>query len=312
MKTTEKFQGALIGLATGDALGTTVEFLKRGSFEPLTDLIGGSVFRLNAGEWTDDTSMALCLAQSLLDEGFNTFDQMSKYHQWFRRGYMSSVPGTCVDIGISTQNALVKFEECGQPICGLTARDTAGNGSIMRLASVPMLYVNSEAKVLIDKCAVSSKTTHAAPQSVDGCRYMGYLISLALKGASKEKLLSDLTADQVFEQPLDTEILAIAKGSFKEKPMDQIMSSGYVVHTLEAALWVFNATSDFQTGALKAANLGHDADTVCAVYGQIAGAFYGIKSIPQEWVNKIYKKEMILQMADQLYLDAFEVNSYGK
>lgn len=299
----DKCKGALIGLAVGDALGTTVEFKPPGTFPLVKDLLGGGVFNLPAGKWTDDTSMALCLADSLIEKkGFDAFDQLEKYLKWFKRGYNSST-NSCFDIGIATQTALDTFEKSGQPYCGDPHRDSAGNGSIMRLAPIPIFYQNN-IFALLKYAALSSQTTHAAPQCIDACKYMACLIAAAINGMNKEELLSEnflLTFAGLQPNDMDFTILEILMGSFKTKRPPQIIGSGYVVKTLEAALWAFYETNDFESGALKVVNLGHDADTTGAVYGQIAGAYYGFKGIPQKWLTKIYRVQDMQIIVEHLY-----------
>jgi ADP-ribosyl-[dinitrogen reductase] hydrolase len=299
----DRCRGALIGLAVGDALGTTVEFRPPGTFEPLTDMIGGGHFNLQPGEWTDDTSMALCLAESLIERnGFDARDQMQRYVAWWREGYMSSI-GRCFDIGSTTGAALQRFEHTGNPFSGSDAPSSAGNGSIMRLASVPMFFRRNPEEA-IRKAAESSRTTHGAREAVDACRYLAALIVGALNGASKDELLSPhyIPVEGLWKQdPLAPRIDAIAAGSFRRKAPPEIRGSGYVVESLEAALWAFHQSSDFRDGCLRAVNLGNDADTTGAVYGQLAGAYYGASDIPEEWRSRIALKDLIESAATRLY-----------
>ena len=179
--TRERFRGCLLGLAAGDALGTTLEFKRPGSFEPINDMIGGGPFGLEPGEWTDDTSMALCLAASLLARrGFDPMDQMERYVRWRDEGYLSST-GKCFDIGNTVSGALALFSRTGEPFAGSSDRWSAGNGSLMRLAPVPMYYCGNAAEA-IDRSAESSKTTHGAVEAVDACRYFAGLLVGALNG----------------------------------------------------------------------------------------------------------------------------------
>src|SRR5262245_49793651 len=273
----ERFQGALLGLAVGDAVGTTLEFKAPGSFTPIDDMVGGGPFHLKPGQWTDDTSMALCLAVSLVErQGFEPRDQMERYVRWWKQGYMSST-GHCFDIGNTTSGALRHFQRTGEPLAGMTHPKTAGNGSLMRLAPVPMFYLN-QPEVAIEQSGESSRTTHGAQTAVDACRYLGGLLVGAINGASKEALLS-LNYSPIHgywdRHPLHPEIAAIAAGSYKRKNPPAIQGTGYVVASLEAALWAFYRSFNFREGCLQAVNLGDDADTTGAVYGQIAGAFYG-------------------------------------
>jgi len=289
----DRFRGSLLGLACGDALGTTLEFQPLGSFEPISDMVGGGVFGLRAGEWTDDTSMALCLAQSLIDKGFDAKEQMDNYVKWYQEGYLSS-NGKCFDIGNTVRDALHNYLESGNPIAGSSDAMSAGNGSLMRLAPVALFYANDIEKA-IEYCGESSKTTHQALEAVDACRYYGALIVLALGGASKEERLAYRL------DGLAPKIAQVANGSYRDKQPPQIKGSGYVVASLEAALWAFYYSSSFEEGALLAANLGDDADTTTAIYGQLAGAFYGESGIPQKWLDKLYGYEMIGQKSEQLY-----------
>ena len=155
----QRFRGCLLGLACGDAVGTTVEFQPRGTFKPVTDMVGGGLFGLKVGEWTDDTSMALCLAESLIEiGGFDPKDQMKRYCRWMDEGYLSS-NGRCFDIGGTVRNVLNRFKRTGDPFSGSTDPHSAGNGCIMRLAPVPMFFY-PDRKVVIGMSRESSRTTH--------------------------------------------------------------------------------------------------------------------------------------------------------
>lgn len=303
----ERYRGCLLGLAAGDALGTSVEFMPPGSFEPLVDIVGGGKFNLAPGEWTDDTSMALCLAESLIEKSaFDPIDQLERYLNWYRTGYLSS-NGRCFDIGITTANALHRFERTREPFPGPDAPHTAGGGSLMRLAPVPMFFA-TQPFMAIERCADSSRTTHASPEAVDACRYFGGLLVGALYGRPRSELLSPphtwrfLGEDAVQSLAgLETRILEVANGSYKQLQPPRIQGSGYVVRGMEAALWAFFNSSSFREGALLAANLGDDADTTGAIYGQLAGAHYGEDGIPAEWRSKLAKVDLITQYADKLW-----------
>lgn len=173
----------------------------------------------------------------------------------------------------------------------------------MRLAPIPIFY-HLNPKDLLKYSALSSKTTHSSAQCIDACIYMSAIIAAAINGMSKEEILSrDLVKNFYKAEPikLDDTISEILDGSFKIKQPPKIYGSGYVVRTLEAALWAFYNTSDFESGALKVVNLGDDADTTGAVYGQIAGAYYGVESIPKKWKEKIYRNLEIEIISESLY-----------
>ncbi len=295
---------SLLGLALGDAVGTTLEFKSPGSFTPLEDMLGGGPFALPPGYWTDDTSMALCLATSLDECGsFDASDQMARYQRWWRTGHLSST-GRCFDIGNTVTAALHHYEQTGEPFAGSTAPNTAGNGSLMRLAPVAIRWWR-EPHHALRNAEESSRTTHGARAAVDACRYFAGLLVSAIAGASKETLLGSMHAparNTWAEHPLCTEIEAIARGSFKTKGPPDIRGTGYVVASLEAALWAFHQSTDFRSGCLLAANLGDDADTTAAIYGQLAGAYYGEEGLPEAWLNQLHWRERIHELAERLFL----------
>jgi ADP-ribosyl-[dinitrogen reductase] hydrolase len=301
----DRYRGALLGSAVGDALGTTVEFKAPGAFKPVTEMAGGGPFGLKPGQWTDDTSMALCLAESLIEKrGFDPKDQMDRYCRWWKEGYLSST-GTCFDIGITVKTALAQYLRSGEPFAGSTDPFTAGNGSLMRLAPVPLAF-RQNVELAIYNAGESSRTTHAAPTTIDACRYFAGLLLGALGGRSKQELLSSFFYPGPEEQywkchPLSPEIAEIANGSFKHKQPPAIIGSGFVVHSLEAALWAFYRSDSFRDGALLAVNLGNDADTTGAIYGQLAGAFYGVNAIPKDWIERVTMREFIGERADALF-----------
>lgn len=290
----DKYTGCLLGLACADAVGTTVEFSPRGSFTLLTDMVGGGPFGLQAGEWTDDTSMALCLAHSLVAcQGFNADDQMNRYCDWMNHGTLSS-NGRCFDIGNTVRLALQAFERSGNPFSGSTNPNSAGNGSIMRLGPVPMFY-SPDVTAVIHFSGESSRTTHGAAECVAACELFGVMLHLALTGSSKAEILR-----QTLYQPTLPKIQAIAQGSYFHKTDAEIRGSGYVVDSLEAALFCFYETESFETAVLMAANLGDDADTTAAVCGQLAGAYYGQTGIPTSWLDKLAMRKEIGGLALQL------------
>ena len=297
----DRFAGSLVGLAVGDALGEPVESDEREVFAPVTDMRGGGYSGLEAGTWTDDTSMALCLAESLaFCGGFDAKDQMDRYVRWYKKGYMSST-GSCFGIGRTTRDALEKYRKTGNEYSGPTDADSAGNGSIMRLAPVPLFFA-PDATQAIRMSGRSSITTHGAPECVDACRYLGALIAGAARGEAKDALLSERYGHEAEWEgrPLCEKIDSIAAGSFKDKEPPEIEGTGYVVKSLEAALWAFYKSSSFKEGCLLAVNLGDDADTTGAVFGQLAGAHYGIGGIPPEWRGRIVLGGMIERTAGEL------------
>jgi len=220
----DRYRGCLLGLAVGDALGTTLEFSWPGDHKPLTDMVGGGPFGLKPGQWTDDTSMALCLATSLVERGgFDPKDQMNRYLRWYREGYLSCTGG-CFDIGGTVRSALMRYEATGNPYSGSTDPNSAGNGSIMRLAPVPMFF-GGDPDSAIQMSAESSRTTHGTTAALDACRYFGGLIWGALNGAEKDQLLAPMynpAAGAWDKSPLCPEIAEVASGSFRIKEPPEI------------------------------------------------------------------------------------------
>ncbi|GJL81812.1 MAG: ADP-ribosylglycohydrolase [marine bacterium B5-7] len=313
MDLVSRYQGALLGLAVGDALGTTLEFKQPGSFVPIDNMIGGGPFGLRPGEWTDDTSMALCLVESLLEkENFDAKDQMDRYVRWYKQGYLSST-GRCFDIGTTVRNALDKYLQNNNPFAGSSDPHTGGNGSLMRLAPIPLAFATVPEQA-IEYAGSMSCTTHAAAEAIDACRYYSGLILGALAGVEKQDLLSTLfhpVKGRWMKNSLSPAIESIANGSFHDKQPPDIRGSGYVVDALEASLWAFASTDDFKSGALAAVNLGDDADTTGAIFGQLAGAYYGKEAIPNEWLSTLHMTEEIQLMAENLHQFSISV-SYSK
>ena len=289
----DRLVGSLVGLAVGDAVGTTVEFRPRGSFPTVTDMTGGGPFRLPVGAWTDDTSMALCLAESLIEyPALNKQDLLTRFCKWYKDGY-NSPTGTCFDIGGTTVTALEEFLDSGS-----TTNNPedfyAGNGSIMRLAPVAIANYNNPRQAL--KIArEQSETTHATAKATAASELLAEILTRAFVAENKESVL-DIEC-QMHWPVLVCDIIATG---IERKKESEIKSSGYVIDTLEAAIWSFVTTDSFEEAVLRAVNLGHDADTVGAVTGQIAGAYYGESAIPAHWLEKLYNYEYIKELAVKL------------
>lgn len=286
--------GCLFGLAVGDAVGAAVEFKARDSVPPVADMIGGGPFNLQPGEWTDDTTMALCLGQSLLATGtFDPDDFMVRLRGWLEHGE-NTVSGTCFDIGVTTRAAIENYIATGFAASGRMEPTSAGNGSLVRLAPLAIFAAgdHDNAEFLALK---QSRCTHAHPECLDACKLFISQLLDALDGADKE----GATRQRVMS--LSAKLLFISAGEWKDKPRTAIRSSGYVVHTLEAALWSVWQTDNFRDAVLTAANLGDDADSVAAVAGQLAGALYGAKAIPEAWLAKLAWREKIERLANGLF-----------
>lgn len=268
--TEDQAHGMLIGLAVGDALGTSVEALPRGSFEPVTGIAGGGPFDLKPGQWTDDTSMAMCLAQMLRSaNGWDAEDAMKRFLNWRNHGYLSSTR-VCFGMGRQTAEALERFVKTGNPYAGASEPEKSGNGGIMRLAPVVLAYgarVESAQAV----AQLQSRLTHASPLCQRAAANLAQFMVTGEQG--------------LLPRP--------------NEPPEEV--TGYVVHTLHAAYWALTQGDTFRDVLLAAVNLGGDADTVGAVTGQLAGRIYGYAGIPEEWRAVLHDHDKILVAADDLY-----------
>ena len=323
----DRIVGSLVGLAVGDALGASVEFRPREYLVeyPVREMSSGGTWGLKAGQWTDDTSMALCLASSLLAQrGFDEYDQMVRYKWWYKHGYLSST-GVCFDIGNATRESLEEFRRRQNALkknlkvrkdvevdklrrevilqekfdVNCSGEGAAGNGALMRLAPVPLFFYQ-EPHLAVELSGRSARLTHGDVLAIDACRYYGALIVAAVQGAHKDELLRNDFCDAhrawFGGRPLHPDILTIANGSYKQSAgyNGGIRGKGYVTMELEAALWAFWSSNSFEQGALNAVNLGDDTDTTAAIYGQLAGAYYGYRGIPQRWRDILYAHDLIV------------------
>lgn len=303
-----RFEGCLLGLATGDALGTTTEFEITGEFEPIQDIVGGGPFLLKPGEWTDDTSMALCLAESILKDGFSLESQLNHYLEWFRNGKWS-VKGFCFDIGGTTRKSLGYYARNHTIMDNSQDVYSLGNGSLMRLAAIPMFYAHSF-ELATKFAEESSRTTHSHIVCRKCSGYLGGLIVNALHGKPKEALFDGL--ENYFSDAQNDPYYPLLQGlqnkSYLRKTAEHFsthfVNTGFVISCLEVALWGFMTTDNFKDGALKIVNLGGDADTTAAVYGQLAGAYYGISGIPSHWVEVLAMNAEMRSLAQQLHQKA--------
>ncbi|UJR24696.1 hypothetical protein I4U23_006070 [Adineta vaga] len=341
----DRFIGSIVGLAVGDALGASSEFRPHDYFisHPVKDMKGGGTWGLEKGKWTDDTSMALCLASSLITKkDYNPYDQMVRYKWWFHHGYLSST-GACFDIGNATRDSIDTFARRQKTLIkhcphnpndvdklpweivesdntfdvNCSSEGVAGNGALMRLAPVPLFFYKFP-ELAVEYSGRSARLTHGDQKAVDACRYYAALIVAAVNGESKDKLLNERFYENHLEwfgsQSLCKEILDIAHGSYKRKRGydDGIRGKGYVVNALEAALWAFwDDENSFKKGALAAVNLGDDTDTTAAIYGQLAGACYGYNYIPKSWRKDLYAHDLLVKVGEWLCFLGSQYNGFA-
>lgn len=291
-----RIYGSIIGLAVGDAFGAPVEFKARGSYPKVTEYLSGGEFNLPKGFWTDDTSLALCVIDSInRTQNFDLKSQMLNFRKWWHDGFMSST-GFCFDIGNTTKKALARFEKTDIVLAG-DENDPATNGAIMRLAPVSF-YFHKSLNNAIKYSMLHTRTTHGALECQEASAILTYVLLMLLQGKSKNEVLKFTH----FEYSLKSRIKEIQYGSFKNKAEDEISGKGLAFDTLEAALYAFYHSENFLDGLIIAVNLGDDTDTVGAVYGQIAGCFYGLQAIPTELVLNLHEMNKIMIMTKE-YLE---------
>ena len=298
----KRCRGALLGLAVGDALGAPVEFLSRDSFEPVTEMMGGGKFKLPPGAWTDDTALALCLAESLLiTPQLDRADLLTRFLRWVELGE-NSATGRAVGIGQNTLWSLLRFQETGALEAAKVSRRSDGNGALMRLAPLPCVWWRDPQEA-VRLARLQSLSTHASQPSADACAYTSALLSALIEGrewAEARQRASQQGASQQGE-PFCEPMRELLSCELALKPREQISSGGYVLHTLEAALWAVETTHSFEEALIKAVNLGDDSDTVGAVTGQLAGARYGVEAIPERWLEPLAQRERLLSLSTALF-----------
>lgn len=269
--------GCFMGLPIGDAAGAPVEFKEVGEFVPVTYYRAGGPFNLKSGYWTDDTSMALCLADSILARGnIDEQDIMERFCRWYQLGENSST-GICFDIGNTTLTSLKRFMATKKYEPAPEYVWESGNGGIMRQAPVMVRWFHDR-DILDKKTRRQSMTTHGSQMALDRAAELGDLCGAAIRG---EDIMPGLRA---FANQLT-----------------RVPNTGYVLDTMVAAKWAVGSTNSFEEAVLAAVNLGGDSDTIGAVAGQIAGAIHGLDGIPRKWIDGLHDHERLLDIAEQLF-----------
>ena len=292
-------RGALVGLAVGDAVGTTNEFKVASTFKPITDMVGGGPFLLKPGQWTDDTSMALCLADSLLAKGhYDSFDVMERYQRWFSKGYRSSTD-RCFDIGGQVRAALFDFEHEQRVPVTAERSNRAGNGAIMRLAPVVIAgFEHREIREIVVTAGLSARETHYSVEAEAATEVFAALLVGALLGWAPEHIINVGWAST---GPAFDEMAArVISTDPAERASWESETSGYIVHGLRLAVHGLLDFPSFKDATLAIANMGGDSDTNAAIYGQLGGAFYGVEAIPASWRSTLHQGEEIDALARAL------------
>ena len=300
----ERFLGALVGLATGDALAAATQYRRPGSFAPVADLVGGGPFDLPRGAWSDDTAMALCLAESLIAaKGFDVRDQIARYTRWQQQGHLSAT-GQCVGITAATARALAAASWRRQPFPGSHDPQNRDPEPLSRVAPVVMFFFPSLDEA-VQRAGDAARVTCQSPAVVDACRLFAVMLHAALSGAPKQEVRAPERAlEQLTEPGLRQRLTALLRDRYRRKPAGEVGAGGAIEETLEAARWAFEHTRSFRDGVLLAVNRGENSDVVGAVYGQLAGAHYGVAAIPAVWRSSLVQLDLIESSADQLLTQA--------
>lgn len=274
-----KFFGCFIGAIVGDALGMPYEFKNPKDVNYKPEMIAGGPFQLPKGCWTDDTSMMLCLADSLIQKkGFDVQDQLLKYLRWYQDGYNSAI-GRCFDIGNQTRDALDRFDRDVKLIVAKPTTFKAGNGALMRIAPIPLIYVN-----LTDLFKYSKESTIATHNNETCITY------------------SNLYCKAIHDQLLSDEKITINSADYGH-------CSGYVKDSYYLALDAFNNTNSFTECMEYVIKIGGDTDTNACIAGMLAGAYYGFKNIPKQWIDNLINVDDLILKCEQLYQLRLRLNN---
>jgi ADP-ribosylglycohydrolase/protein tyrosine phosphatase (PTP) superfamily phosphohydrolase (DUF442 family) len=300
----ERFLGALVGLAVGDAVAAATQYRRPGRFAPVGDMLGGGPFDLPRGAWTDDTAMALCLADSLLESnGFDVRDQVERYQRWQSQGYLSAT-GQCVGITAGTARALALAQWRRQPFSGSHDPHAQHPEAISRIAPVVMYFFAHE-PAAIEKAAESARATCQVPAVLAACRTLAQALHAALAGQPREVILAEAPAVLAQAGAIAQSGTRRVAGTRSRARRPTFAGGGATAPAaLAAAFDCFAITSSFRDAVLAAANLGGHSDVVGAVCGALAGAHYTASAIPALWRNSLMKQELIEGFADRLLTHA--------
>ena len=299
----EQLVGCVVGLVVGDALGVPAEFKSRRQLErtPVTTMTGFGTHAQPPGTWSDDSSLALATAESLL-AGFAPRDMMRRFHAWLTTGYMTA-HGEVFDVGNATRAAVARFAQgLPQEAWGGQEEHDNGNGSLMRIAPLSCAVHHLDTATIVARSVEVSAVTHAHPRSTMCCAYFSLLLRGLLNGQGLDDAMQAAAGElRGFVRPEEAQLLArVLDGAVLRAPRDEIAGSGYVLHCLEASLWAAERGRGYRESVLLAVNLGDDTDTTAAVTGAICGAMYGLRGIPAEWLATLVRGDMVRELAEQL------------
>lgn len=304
MNREDRIYGGLLGVIVGDALGVPVEFVPRGRLrqDPVTDMIGYGTYNLPPGSWSDDSSLTLCLLESLCESGYDLADAGRRFVRWYREAHWTP-HGEVFDIGHTTREAILRLEQGVAPaLAGPSGEHSNGNGSLMRIMPASLYFAGHDETAMREAICHISSLTHGHPRSQLACVLYTLLVQDLLAGQSPGDACANLEARArrlCAGTPLAEEFhhfRHIFSGNLATLDESEINSGGYVVSTLEASLWCLLNTATFAEAALKAVNLGSDSDTTGAVAGGLAGVYYGLSSVPGHWLKRLARHDEIMDL----------------
>lgn len=298
MKNRDKCLGSFRGLGIGDAMGAPVEFKARGTFEKVIEFQKSLRFGLKEGQWTDDTIMAFCLAESLIkDRGYNSYTVMNTYLQWYDNGY-NSPNGSLFDIGLQTATALRGYKKNKNEKVLKTA--SAGNGVLMRLAPAVISTMNISECQAAQVLETSARDTHNSIEAAEATVLFGLILRNLINGENIEKSLENAknsTNKYILKNGYQPTYIAERTYNFTDKEAE---NGGYIIPSLGTALWALKTAENFEYAILKVVNLGRDSDTVAAITGQLTGAYYGDSNIPEKWKQEVHRSNDFEILTDNL------------
>jgi ADP-ribosyl-[dinitrogen reductase] hydrolase len=301
-KLRDRFLGAMLGLAVGDALAAPTQMGKPGAVAPVADLLGGGPYDLPRGAWTDDTAMALCLAESLLEaRGFDPRDQVARYVRWQKEGYLSAT-GECLGITAATSKALAMAQWRRQAFGGSHDPKALDPEALARIAPA-VLYFFADRRAAMNQAAEAARATSQVPEVLAASRFVGAVLHAALSGQPKAQVLPVANAEWTSMRD-GGRLVAVIGGSYRDKEAAALKPRGGAADVLECALWAFHRSGNFRDGALAAVNLGGHSDVIGALYGQLAGAHYGVGAIPVAWRRALARHDLLSDLTDRLLAEA--------
>ena len=302
------YKDILFGVAIGDALGVPVEYKSREiiAINPVTEMMGYGTYNQPPGTFSDDGSLTFCLAEALTHK-FNLQKIAANFCSWYFNNYWTA-RGDIFDIGNLTKEAIYRLQNgCKPELAGGMEEDENGNGSLMRILP---LFIYTKDKEIADRYQITkqvSSITHAHIRSIIACFYYLEFARLILTGLDKFSIYKKLQTEipgflnSIEINPEEIKLFdRLLKGNIYELPVEEINSSGYVMHSLEASIWCLLTTNNYKDPTLKAVNLGEDTDTTGAITGGLAGLLYGFETIPQNWLQQIARKAEIEELAERL------------